>query len=65
MGDKVVFGYTPVSGEPTAPSPVSEPVTWLLIRSGAALVAVLRKKLNRSDLNQFLSVFYHHHAKYY
>ncbi|NOQ19276.1 MAG: PEP-CTERM sorting domain-containing protein [Desulfobacterales bacterium] len=46
-GDKDTFGYTPVNDEPTAPAPVPEPATWLLVGAGAAGVAVLRKKFKK------------------
>jgi len=45
--DKAMFGYTPVYDEPTAPAPVPEPATWLLVGAGAAGVAVLRKKFKK------------------
>jgi hypothetical protein len=46
-GDKATFGYTPVNDEPTAPAPVPEPATWLLVGAGAAGVAVLKKKFKK------------------
>jgi hypothetical protein len=45
--DKAMFGYTPVNDGPTAPAPVPEPATWLLVGAGAAGVAVLRKKFKK------------------
>jgi hypothetical protein len=39
-----MFGYTLVNDEPTAPAPVPEPATWILVGAG---VAVLRKKFKK------------------
>ena len=53
--DKPMFGNTQVNDEPTtlvndeptAPAPVPEPATWLLIGAGAAGIAAFRKKFKK------------------
>ena len=42
-----MFGYTPENDKPTAPAPVPEPATWLLIGAGAAGIAAFRKKFKK------------------
>jgi hypothetical protein len=49
-GEDSTFGYKIVKTEPTdgtAPAPVPEPATWLLVGAGAAGLAAYKKKFKK------------------